>query len=70
MQESSEKMLTVADVSHLSRLSQKTVRKLIVTGNLPAIKLGGSVRIMEGEFWKWLETCHVFPRPLRQKKAI
>lgn len=41
----SSKLLTVAEVAWLLNLSQKTVRRMIMCGNLAVIRIGRSIRI-------------------------
>ena len=41
----SAKLLTVAEAAWLLNLSQKTVRRMIVSGNLAVIQIGRSIRI-------------------------
>ncbi|MBM3575986.1 MAG: helix-turn-helix domain-containing protein [Alphaproteobacteria bacterium] len=41
----SAKLLTVAEAAWLLNLSQKTVRRMIVSGNLAVIRIGRSIRI-------------------------
>ena len=40
-----ETLLTIEDVATLCRVSEKTVRRWITTGELPAAKLGAQWRI-------------------------
>ena len=38
-------LLTIKDVAALCRVSEKTIRRWIKAGDLPAARLGGQVRI-------------------------
>ena len=40
-----ETLLTIKDVAALCRVSEKTIRRWIKAGDLPAARLGGQVRI-------------------------
>ena len=46
-------LLTVAETAAKLNVSEKTVRRLIAKGSLPALRVGGAVRIdpVELEFW-------------------
>jgi excisionase family DNA binding protein len=61
----SRPFLTVAEVAARLGIDERTVRRWIVSGRLPAIQLGGPrapVRIPVDEFDAWLETRRT-PRP-------
>lgn len=44
--------MTVEDAARVFRISEKTVRRQIKNGNIPAMKIGGSLRIPIWEFCK------------------
>ena len=48
---------TVAEVAERLRVSEKTVRRLIAAGLLPAVRLGGprtAIRVAADELERWL----------------
>jgi excisionase family DNA binding protein len=47
-------LLTVTEVAATLRVSNMTVYRLINTGALPAIRIGRSFRIREGDFSRYL----------------
>ena len=49
-------LLTIADAVTRLNVSEKTVRRLIGRGELPALKVGGSIRLDESELEGWLRT--------------
>lgn len=51
------RLLTVAEVAPLMRLSKMTVYRLVKSGKLPAVKLGRSVRIPEQAVGAYLSQC-------------
>jgi excisionase family DNA binding protein len=54
-----DKFLTMADVQKRFRLSLSTVQRLIKSGDLPAYRIGGSVRIKEADVEKALKPIPV-----------
>ncbi len=49
-----ERILTVAEVSKILRIGEKTVRDLLRDGTLPGIKVGKAWRIPEEDFKKYI----------------
>lgn len=49
------RLLDVADVAVRLKLSQKTIRRLIERGELPAIRIGRSVRIVEADVTAFIQ---------------
>lgn len=47
-------LLTVAQAAERLSVNEKTVRRLIHSGRLPALKVGGAVRIDGSELERWL----------------
>jgi len=50
-------LLTVAETAELMQVSEKTVRRLIARGELPAVQLGGpgsAIRVPRDELEAWL----------------
>lgn len=57
------KLLTVSEVAETMKVSEKTVRRLIKRGDLPAYRLGerGQLRIEEGELERYVLSQRVRP---------
>ncbi len=55
------KLLTIAEVAEAMKVSEKTVRRLIKRGDLPAFQLGerGQLRIDENELHRYVESQRV-----------
>lgn len=47
-------LLSIRDVAARLSVSEKTVRRLIASGELPALKVGGRLRVDDGELRAWL----------------
>lgn len=47
-------LLTVREAAARLRVSEKTVRRLVAAAELPALKVGGQIRVDEGELEAWL----------------
>jgi excisionase family DNA binding protein len=58
-------LLTVEETAERLRVSPKTVRRFIDGGVVPALRVGGSIRVDEGELEDWLydEAPAAPPRP-------
>lgn len=52
-------LLTVAEVARVMRVSNMTVYRLIKLGELPAVRVGKSYRIRQGELDAFLESRSV-----------
>ncbi len=50
-----QSLLTVAEAATILRLSRKTAYKLVNTGDLPAVRIGGSLRIRRVDLDRLLE---------------
>jgi excisionase family DNA binding protein len=48
-------MLTVQEIAQRLRVEHKTVRSLIKSGKLKAVRLGRSLRIREADYEQFLE---------------
>lgn len=48
-------MLKVNDVSQILKISKLKVYKMIKSGELPHIRVGHSIRILEEDLLKWVE---------------
>ena len=53
------KLLTVAEVAAIMRLSKMTVYRMVNSGQLPALKVGRSVRIPEHVVDEYLRRSYV-----------
>jgi excisionase family DNA binding protein len=53
------KLLTVAEVAAIMRLSKMTVYRMVNSGQLPALKVGRSVRIPEHVVDEYLRNSYV-----------
>ncbi|MDQ6897728.1 MAG: helix-turn-helix domain-containing protein [Actinomycetota bacterium] len=53
------RFLTVAEVASIMRVSKMTVYRLVHAGDLPAVRVGRSFRVPEGEVHKYLRTAFV-----------
>lgn len=60
------KLLTVSEAAETMKVSEKTVRRLIKRGDLPAYKLGerGQLRIEEGELERYVLSQRVRPNEI------
>jgi excisionase family DNA binding protein len=54
MSETDSKFVTVAEVAGRLRVSNMTVYRLIQSGQLPAVRVGRSYRIREGDVDRYL----------------
>lgn len=54
-----DKFLTMAEIQERFRISLSTVQRLIKSGDLPAYRIGGSVRIKEQDVQKALKPIPV-----------
>jgi excisionase family DNA binding protein len=52
---SGDELLTVADIARILKLNQQTVRNWIDQGLLPALHVGGRVRVRRSDFEALLE---------------
>lgn len=52
-------LLTVAEVATIMRVSNMTVYRLIKLGELPAVRVGKSYRIRQGDLEAYLESRSV-----------
>jgi excisionase family DNA binding protein len=47
-------LLTVAEVQERLRISRRTAYRLIERGDIPALRIGGSLRVDSAELEAWL----------------
>jgi len=50
-------LLTVRSVAARLEVSDKTVRRLIQSGQLPALRIGHGLRISEDDLRRYLNSC-------------
>ena len=53
------RVLTVAEVASIMRVSKMTVYRLVHAGDLPAVRVGRSFRVPEDEVHTYLRTSYV-----------
>ncbi len=51
------KLLTVKDVSEILRTKPKTIYQWAELGQIPCIKLNGSLRFDPDDIYKWINQC-------------
>ena len=51
--------LTVAEVASIMRVSKMTVYRMVHAGELPAIRVGRSFRVLEDEVHKYLRSSFI-----------
>lgn len=49
-------ILTVREVAQFLKINEKTAYKLVVAGELPGFKVGGSWRFKRADLEKWITT--------------
>ena len=54
-------VLTVAEVAHLLRVSQRTVQRLVASERIPFMRVGRSVRFRQPSLVAWLASAEVRP---------
>lgn len=52
-------MLTIQEVADKLRVSRETIRKVIIKGDLKALKIGTEYRIQESDFQEYLESIKI-----------
>lgn len=57
-------LLTVAEVADLFRVSSMTVYRLIRNGDLPAVRVGRSYRVLEDDLQAYLQAQVVDPHEM------
>lgn len=55
--------LTVKEMAAQLKLSEKTVRRRVWSGEIPSVKIGAAVRVAKDDFYAYLA------RNVRQKEA-
>ncbi len=66
------KLLTIPEVAEAIKVSEKTVRRLIKRGDLPAYKVGdrGQLRVEEQELERYVESQRVRPTDARSPNEV
>jgi excisionase family DNA binding protein len=54
-----DEFLTVAEVAAVLRLHQQTIRNWIAAGNLPAFRLGRTLRVRRSAFERFLQDAEL-----------
>jgi excisionase family DNA binding protein len=49
------RLLTLADAARLLQVSTRTLHRMIRSGDLPALKVGGQWRLRESQLQQWVE---------------
>ena len=55
-EENSMKLLTTEEVGKILSFSPKTIRKMINSGEIPSVKIGGEFRVIEKELYNYIES--------------
>jgi excisionase family DNA binding protein len=63
------KFLTIAEVAERLNISEKTLRKWVGDGILPGFKLGGCVRVDEGDLAAFIESGRTHKPGLATKQT-
>ena len=50
------RLLTLSEAAHLLQVSTKTLQRMIRSGELPALKVGGQWRLRESQLMLWIQT--------------
>jgi excisionase family DNA binding protein len=50
------RLLTLSEAAHLLQVSTKTLQRMIRSGTLPALKVGGQWRLRESQLMRWIES--------------
>lgn len=56
-----ERVLTVAECAEASRLSKMTIYRLVHNGEIPATRIGRSLRVYTEGFLRYLEGQNIVP---------
>jgi excisionase family DNA binding protein len=64
----SKKLLTVREVVDLISINRTTIYQLIERGELPALRIRGSIRVRPEALEAWLATCEI-PKPRGRKRT-
>ena len=50
------RLLTLSEAAHLLQVSTKTLQRMIRSGELPALKVGGQWRLRESQLMLWIQS--------------
>lgn len=50
-----EEYISIREIARRTSLTYETVWRYIKTGELPSVKIGGSRRILTGEYERWVK---------------
>ena len=50
------RLLTLSEAARLLQVSTETLQRMIRSGNLPALKVGGQWRLRESQLMLWIQT--------------
>lgn len=53
-------LLTVADIAELENVSEKTIRRRVISGDIPVIRSGRNIRIDRADYEAWRRSRRVF----------
>ncbi|WP_417516155.1 helix-turn-helix domain-containing protein [Minwuia sp.] len=53
-------LLTVANVAELENVSEKTIRRRVISGDIPVIRSGRNIRIDRADYEAWRRSRRVF----------
>lgn len=65
-----QELLTTADVAHRLRVNSETVRRLIRTGRLGAIRVGRNFRIPQDEYERYATPERFGETPRNQRQRV
>lgn len=60
LESATSRLLTVSEVADLLALSEKTIRRWIAAGRLPAVRFGRVVRVSTNSLEKFIQNCEDF----------
>ncbi len=49
------RLLTLSEAAELLHVSTRTLQRMIQSGDLPALKVGGQWRVRESQLQRWVE---------------
>ena len=57
------RLLTLSEAAQVLHVSTKTLQRMIRSGDLPALKVGGQWRLRESQLIRWIESREDRKRP-------
>jgi excisionase family DNA binding protein len=64
----SKKLLTVREVVDLLSINKSTIYLMVERGEIPALRIRGSIRFRPEALDEWLATCEI-PKPRGRKRT-